>query len=80
MELITFLPTISRPGQDKNQGWSGNTGRVNNIVEDKIREFSLLPKDTMVYACGHPGMIEDVKERLTPTGFDFLEERFWKDE
>ena len=79
-ELITFLPTISRPGQDKNQGWSGNTGRVNNIVEDKIREFSLLPKDTMVYACGHPGMIEDVKERLTPTGFDFLEERFWKDE
>ena len=79
-ELITFLPTISRPGERENDGWSGNTGRVNNIVEDKIQEFNLIPQDTMVYACGHPGMIEDVKERLTPLGFDFLEERFWKDD
>jgi NAD(P)H-flavin reductase len=79
-ELLTFVPTISRPGQGKNIGWEGDTGRVNNIVENKIQEFSLLPQDTMVYACGHPGMIEDVKEQLTPRGFDFLEERFWKDD
>jgi hypothetical protein len=34
----------------------------------------------MVYACGNPDMIEDVKKRVTPLGFGFLEERFWKDD
>ena len=79
-ELLTFVPTISRPGQGKNIGWEGEIGRVNNIVQDKIQEFALLPNETMVYACGHPGMIKDVKERLSPKGYDFLEERFWKDD
>ena len=26
----------------------------------------------------HPGMIEDVKGKLTPQGWNFIEERFWK--
>ena len=34
----------------------------------------------MIYACGHPGMIEDVKEKVTVDGYEFLEERFWKDD
>ena len=32
-----------------------------------------------MYACGHPGMIEDVKERMNRLGYRFKEERFWKD-
>ncbi|MBA12506.1 MAG: ferredoxin--NADP(+) reductase [Chloroflexi bacterium] len=79
-EFIKFIPSVSRPDEEKNSGWSGSTGRVNNIIEDKISELQLPSDDTMVYACGNPDMIEDVKKRVTPLGFGFLEERFWKDD
>ena len=77
-DLITYVPTISRPAEEYNHGWSGEKGRVNSIVESQLQKFGLGPEDTLVYACGHPGMIEDVKERLSPGGFQILEERFWK--
>jgi len=40
-----------------------------------------LPKDdTLIYLCGNPGMIEDVKERFGATGWNVMDERFWKEE
>ncbi len=77
-DSIFYVPTISRPSDDMNRGWEGEKGRVNNIVEQHIDKFGLSPDHTMVYACGHPGMIEDVKERLSPKGFTIKEERYWK--
>ena len=77
-ELVTYLPTVSRPSEERNQGWAGETGRVNGIVERYAGEFGLTPEDTLIYACGHPGMIEDVKDRMIPKGFQVKEERFWK--
>jgi NAD(P)H-flavin reductase len=79
-ELLTFVPTVSRSGEARNRGWEGETGRVNTIVDKYIEKFGLTPSDTLVYACGHPGMIEDVKERLLPKGFRVEEERFWKED
>ncbi|MEC9237188.1 MAG: ferredoxin--NADP reductase, partial [Chloroflexota bacterium] len=58
--------------------WKGVTGRVNNIAEEYLVKFDLPKDDTKIYACGHPGMIEDVKEKLLPQGWNFIEERFWK--
>lgn len=75
---ITFVPTVSRPTEDRNAGWEGETGRVNTVVEKYLERFSLPPSDTVVYACGHPEMIEDVKARLAGTRYRFEEERFWK--
>jgi ferredoxin--NADP+ reductase len=77
-ELITFLPTLSRPTEERNAGWTGETGRANEIVEDWIAQWGLSTDDTIVYACGHPGMIEEVKAKLLPRGFALEEERFWK--
>lgn len=77
-DTITYIPTVSRPNEDRNDGWAGITGRVNLLVEEYLDEFGLSPDSTLVYACGHPGMIEDVKARLTPKGFKVTEERFWK--
>ena len=77
-DLVTFVPTVSRPDEDRNAGWSGETGRVNLIVEPYVDRLGLTPEDTLVYACGHPGMIEDVKQRMVPRGFEVEEERFWK--
>ena len=60
-ELLTYVPTVSRPDDVRNKGWTGETGRVNQIVERYVEELALAPEDTVVYVCGHPGMIEDVK-------------------
>ena len=52
---------------------------MNNLVEERMSDWGINPSETIVYACGHPGMIEDIKEKLEGTEFTFLEERFWKD-
>ena len=77
-ETVKFVPTVSRPTEARNAKWEGVTGRVNTIAEEYLEKFDLPKDDTKVYACGHPGMIEDVKEKLTPGGWNFIEERFWK--
>lgn len=77
-DVVTYVPTVSRPNEQRNTGWTGATGRVNIIVEDWIKCWELTQDDVLVYACGHPGMIEDLKERLEPKGYRVKEERFWK--
>ena len=78
--LVTYIPTISRPGEKRNNGWAGATGRANALVEKYAAAFACAPEDTIVYACGHPGMIEDVKARMLPKGYQVEEERFWKED
>ena len=78
-DFIHFTPTVSRPNDERNAGWTGATGRVNTLVEDYLRDNNIDPETSIVYACGHPGMIEDVKERMERAGYRFKEERFWKD-
>ena len=77
-ETVKFIPTVSRPNESRNDGWTGASGRANQIIDEQIEKLGLEPSSTLVYACGHPGMIEDVKERLVPRGFKVKEERFWK--
>ncbi len=79
-ELISYIPTISRPNERLNDGWHGVTGRVNLILETYMEEFGLSSDDTIVYACGHPQMIEDIKSKLNPNGFVIKEERYWKED
>ena len=77
--ILTCLTTVSRPEAERNHYWEGACGRVNLIVEDYVASNSIGIEDTLVYLCGHPGMIEDLKERLIPRGFKVVEERFWKE-
>jgi ferredoxin--NADP+ reductase len=79
-DLITYVPTVSRPTEASNKNWTGETGRVNLIVEKYVEKFGLAPEDTLIYACGHPSMIEDVKETMKPRGFQVEEERYWKED
>ena len=74
---VIFIPTVSRPDEERNAHWEGEKGRVNTIFEKYLAEWGLKPEDTLVYTCGHPLMIEDVKERLADTDFEVDEERFW---
>ena len=77
---IDFYPSISRPDEKRNSGWNGAKGRINTLVEEYVQQKKLNPKETCVYACGHPQMIEDVNQRFSNTEFYFIEERFWKED
>ncbi|MSQ12111.1 MAG: ferredoxin--NADP reductase [Dehalococcoidia bacterium] len=76
---FSFVASVSRPNEEKNREWKGEKGRVNMLAEKYIEQYKLDTASTLVYACGHPGMIEDVKARLLPKGFKLTEERFWKE-
>ena len=78
-DFVTYQPTISRPKDIRNEEWNGKTGRVNIIAENYINQKQLNIDNTIVYACGNPDMIIDIKEKLGQNkGFKVLEERFWK--
>ena len=78
-DIVKFVPTVSRPNEPRNNNWSGLTGRVNDIVKEQL-DLRQLPKtETYIYACGHPGMIESVREEVVEDGWNFIEERFWKE-
>lgn len=76
---VKFVPSVSRPNDPRNRDWAGAAGRVNHIAGEYLERFQLPQDDTMIYACGHPGMIEDLKTKLPPQGWRFKEERFWKE-
>jgi ferredoxin-NADP reductase len=77
--MLQYMPTCSRPADPSNDGWSGLTGRVNLLVEAVLERDHLKPENTLVYACGNPGMVDDVKARLTPLNYKVKEERYWVD-
>lgn len=79
-DMVRFVGTVSRPQAERNKGWTGATGRVNTLVEEYAADWKLAKADTLIYLCGNPGMIEDVKARMGPKGWNIREERFWKDE
>jgi ferredoxin/flavodoxin---NADP+ reductase len=54
---LTYVPTVSRPGEDT--AWSGETGRVEDLVRKYTDSWGLTPENSKVYLCGHPGMIEN---------------------
>jgi ferredoxin/flavodoxin---NADP+ reductase len=56
---LTYLPTVSRPWEDKQ--WSGETGRVDDLIRKYADLWNLTPENTKVYLCGNPGMIENAK-------------------
>lgn len=78
-DTVKFVPACSRPNEERNASWTGATGRINAIFEGYLGKFNLPKEDTMIYACGHPGMIADAKEKAALTGWNFIEERFWKE-
>ena len=79
-DFIKFYPSVSRPNEERNANWTGAKGRINLLVEDYLEKLGIDPKETCVYACGHPQMIEDVGVRMESTDYNFIEERFWKED
>ena len=66
---MTYVPTISRPNDEHNQGWTGYTGRAEAVVEDVCRNEGLEPDSTVVYLCGNPEMIINAEQVLMASDF-----------
>lgn len=75
---LVYEPTVSRPREKRNTPWRGRSGRVNLILDRFPFQWGLSPEDSIIYACGHPGMIKDVRENFAPKGWKVKEERYWK--
>ena len=86
--IIVYIPTVSRPKEMRNASWKGQVGRVNLILDDYFKKFTITPSPaTLIYLCGKRGMIEHLgnkreKEekplgKLIQAGFKTREEIFF---
>lgn len=66
---VTYVPTVSRPTDARNAGWTGRTGRAEAVVQAVCRDLGLRPEKTVVYICGNPEMILNVEAILMDHGF-----------
>jgi ferredoxin--NADP+ reductase len=66
---VRYVPTISRPTDPRNAGWTGRTGRAEAVVESVCHDLQLRPDRTVVYMCGNPEMILNVEGTLMDRGF-----------
>ena len=77
-DLLVYVPSVSRPADQRNAAWTGPSGRINMLIEDHVRDWRLPKEDTVVYLCGNPGMIDDAVARLRPNGWNTLAEQYWR--
>ena len=75
--LLSYVPTISRPREELNQGWRGGKEKVHVLFARYLESLPPAPHDTMVYACGHPGMIKEVAGASRARGYPFKEEKYF---
>jgi ferredoxin--NADP+ reductase len=68
---LTYIPTVSRPWAEPN--WTGETGRVEDIVRKHADRLGFDHSNSVAYVCGHPQMVTNVKAILARA-------RFCKDE
>jgi ferredoxin--NADP+ reductase len=65
---LTYVPTVSRPWDDPD--WRGETGRVEDVLRKYADQWSLGPRSTTAYLCGHPEMIDHGKAILRRHGWE----------
>ena len=64
---LKYVPTVSRPWEDRN--WTGEVGRVDDLIREYTHRWDLTPETTSVYLCGHPKMIENTSGILARRGW-----------
>lgn len=75
--FLQYVPSVSRPSVERNARWHGAVGRVNEILEHQLARWSPPKHDTVIYLCGHPGMIDDAERRIAPQGWAIAQEQYW---
>lgn len=76
---LQYVPTVSRPWD--NPQWTGEIGRVDDLLRKHIEVWKLRPDETTAYLCGHPKMIENSRGILHRAGWKkdaILEEAYFQ--
>lgn len=76
---VDHRPTISRPEDARNRGWSGDTGRVEAQLRRLCETGAYDPQIGVAYLCGNPDMISACAAVLEAAGSDLRDihiERF----
>jgi len=79
-EWFTYIPTVSRPWEDPE--WTGETGRVEDVLRKHADRLDVRPGSGAVFLCGHPGMIANARGIMRRRGMDdkeIREEQYWPD-
>jgi ferredoxin--NADP+ reductase len=66
---VDYVPTVSRPSDPRNAGWTGRTGRAEVALSAVLDDFRLDPSNTIGYLCGNPDMILSAEATLLERGF-----------
>jgi ferredoxin-NADP reductase len=77
---LTYVPTVSRPGDPANARWQGRTGRAEAILPSVLASAELPPGGFVAYLCGNPGMVTAAEVALRDAGAapgDIRAERYW---
>ena len=64
---LNYVPAVSRGWE--NPDWSGELGRVDDVIRKYVERWNLRPEDTTAYLCGHPGMVENGRSILLRAGW-----------
>jgi len=71
---VEYRPTVSQPGDTRSTGWTGATGRVDDLALSAAPGFDR--RNTCAYACGNPAMVERMRTELGRLGFGVSTEKF----
>ncbi|PYT98465.1 MAG: ferredoxin--NADP reductase [Acidobacteria bacterium] len=74
-----YVPAVSRPWEDGQ--WTGETGRVDDLLRKYTEIWGLRADNTTAYLCGHPKMIENSRGILQRAGWkkeSILEEAYYQ--
>jgi ferredoxin--NADP+ reductase len=76
---LRYVPSVSRPHEEQNRGWKGETGRVETLLlpagdgrpsrVEEILASELTPEAFACHACGFDGTVKAVLAALEPRGF-----------
>jgi ferredoxin-NADP reductase len=71
---VEYVPTVSRPDEARNAGWSGRHGRVDALAVELAPQWA--GPATRVYACGNGGMVSAVTAAMKQLGLKVSSETF----
>jgi len=66
-DWFEYVPTVSRPWEDPD--WSGEQGRVEDVLRKHLDASPFSADETAAYTCGHPQMIEKATGIFKRAGF-----------
>jgi len=64
---LKYVPTASRPWEVPS--WTGETGRVDDVIRKYTDAWKLEPEKTSAYLCGHPNMVDHGRGILQRSGW-----------